>query len=130
MEKPPFDFAGSKPFVPSRVQGTPDLSRRDFFKAALGGAAVVVAAGANLNEMIKEDPTKESPRESILHLMNEMDIKKLDSVPRIETTANENIISGAGWVRLGKIMRENNISARNVDQELTLIELKELLDSK
>jgi hypothetical protein len=121
------NFNEAPKFEPSREQST-DLSKRSFMKKVVGAAAVV-ATGAALYKGLEENPYKESPKESLVSLLNEMDIKKLDAVPTIETTANEGMLSSAGWVRLEKIMKEHNMGSGSPDRKITIAELTQLLET-
>ncbi len=117
-----------KPFVPSQEQGPAPTTRRNFIMRALLGVGAVAAGVTAMDKILDKDLSKETNRESLRDLLNEMDIKKLDLVPAVETTANENTLSPEGWYRLEKIRKENNIKVYGPDTKITLPQLKELYD--
>lgn len=117
-----------KQFEPSQEQIPKPVTRRNFIMRALFGVGAVAAGSAVLNEVMEKDLSKETKMESLRDLLNEMDQKKLDSVPAIETTANENILSSKGWYRLEKIIKENNIKVFSPDMNIKISKLQELYD--
>lgn len=118
-----------KPFVPSQEQApVPKIKRRSILRA-LFGLGAVAAGVATMDKILEKDLSKESNMESLRDLLNEMDQKKLDSVPAVETTANENILSSEGWYRLEKIIKENNIKVFSPDMKIKISQIQELYES-
>ena len=118
-----------KPFVPSQEQApVPKIERRSILRA-LFGLGAVAAGVATMDKILEKDLSKESNMESLRDLLNEMDQKKLDSVPAVETTANENILSSEGWYRLEKIIKENNIKVFSPDMKIKISQIQELYES-
>ncbi|MCX6756850.1 MAG: hypothetical protein NTW35_01685 [Candidatus Nomurabacteria bacterium] len=118
-----------KPFVPSQEQApVPGIKRRSILRA-LFGLGAVAAGVATMDKILEKDLSKESNMESLRDLLNEMDQKKLDSVPAVETTANENILSSEGWYRLEKIIKENNIKVFSPDMKIKISQIQELYES-
>lgn len=114
---------------PSRTQGPEDTGRRNFLKGILGlaGAGAAVAAGMKGIEVLSEDPTKENRTELLQNLLEEMKERGLSSVPLTETTANDGLLSSAGWVRLEKIIEQYEIPRGGGDRSITSSELEQML---
>ncbi len=118
-----------KLFEPSQEQApVPGIKRRSILRA-LFGLGAVAAGVATMDKILEKDLSKESNMESLRDLLNEMDQKKLDSVPAVETTANENILSSEGWYRLEKIIKENNIKVFSPDMKIKISQIQELYES-
>lgn len=120
------------PFEPSRTQGPENQGRRKALRAAAGlfGAGVLAALGKKVIEDLSEDPKQETVEQSLEKLLQEMERSKLSSIPTIETTGNENLLSAAGWVRLEKIMEEEGIARGGGDKRITFEQLQEILNRR